>query len=125
MKRKIASSLGNRHIVQVFDFDSLPDGSPYLLMEFLEGMDLAEAIRQRAPFAPARAAEILEQAVSALASAHARGIVHRDIKPANMFLSRESDGAEVLKLLDFGLCKVRSSAPSLTHQQIRGTPAST
>src|SRR6185437_12309683 len=76
----IASSLGNKHIVEVHDWNVLPDGSPYMVMEYLVGEDLATRLGRDKRLNPHEALTILTQVVSALESAHSRGIVHRDIK---------------------------------------------
>jgi len=120
---EIASSLGNKHIVEVLDFNILPDGSPYMVMEFLTGEDLAGRLGRQKRLRPEEANLILGQVVSALDAAHARGIVHRDIKPENIFLAQLDDDSEFVKLLDFGLSKIRGSQKRLTaNLSVLGTP---
>src|SRR6185312_7209554 len=111
---EVASSLGSRHIVQVRDFGILADGAPFMVMEYLEGEDLSKRLEARGRLNPGELVPLLEQVVSGLAAAHAHDVIHRDIKPANIFLAREPDGAEVVKILDFGLSKVRGLSNSLT-----------
>ncbi|MBS2027170.1 MAG: protein kinase [Deltaproteobacteria bacterium] len=119
----IASSLGNKHIVEVHDWNVLPDGSPYMVMEFLTGEDLANRLGRHKRLGPDEAVQILTQVVSALESAHARGIVHRDIKPENIFLAQIDDEPDFVKLLDFGLSKIRGSQKRLTaNLSVLGTP---
>lgn len=120
---EIASSLGNKHIVEVFDFNVLPDGSPYMVMELLAGEDLATRLGRTGRLTPEEANAILGQVVSALEAAHARGIVHRDIKPENIFLTAAEDEPEFVKLLDFGLSKIRGAQKRLTaNLSVLGTP---
>ena len=120
---EVASSLGNRHIVQVHDFGILGDGAPFMVMEYLEGEDLSARLTKRTRFSPGELIPILDQVVAGLAAAHAHQVIHRDIKPANIFLAKEADGAEVVKILDFGLSKVRGISNSLTGANAIGTPA--
>jgi serine/threonine-protein kinase len=97
------------HVARVFDVGRLPSGAPYMVMEYLEGMSLAALLRERGPLPPSTAADYLLQACEALAEAHLSGIVHRDLKPANLFLCQEVDGSESIKVLDFGVSKMRST----------------
>src|SRR5687768_14356495 len=83
---EITSSLRHPNIVQVLDFNQLPDGSPYLVMEFLDGVDLSQRLLARGSLPPFEVARHVSQMASALAAAHARGVVHRDLKPQNIFL---------------------------------------
>ena len=112
--------------VAVFDFGVNPGGVAYLVMELLEGQSLEKELEERGPLAPRRAAEIAIPVCSALAAAHAAGVVHRDIKPSNVFLHRTLSG-EVPKILDFGIAKLAAEAAigqSLTVDgSLLGTPA--
>jgi serine/threonine-protein kinase len=126
---EIASSLGNRHIVEVLDFNTLPpgapfmEGSPYMVMEFLVGEDLATRLTRQGRLSLPETNHILGQVVSALDAAHSRGIVHRDIKPENIFLCRVDDEDDFVKLLDFGLSKIRGAQKRLTaNLSVLGTP---
>jgi len=110
---EVTSRLRNRHICEVLDFNRLPDGSPYLAMEFLEGEDLASRLKRQPP-TPAELAPIIEGIGSALAAAHKIGVVHRDIKPANVFVARTAEGEEIAKLLDFGAAKRLGHDANLT-----------
>jgi eukaryotic-like serine/threonine-protein kinase len=120
---EIASALGNRHIVQVFDVGELPGGAPFILMELLEGKDLSLHLAEQGRLDPTEVIALLDQAAAGLTAAHAGNVVHRDIKPANLFLAREAGGGEVLKILDFGLSKVRGASLALTGANAVGTPA--
>jgi serine/threonine protein kinase len=102
---KAASALRSEHVAKVLDVGMLPGGVPYLVMEFLEGTDLAKLLKERDRLPTEEAAEYILQACEALAEAHARGLVHRDIKPANLFITRRVDGSPLLKVLDFGIAK--------------------
>jgi serine/threonine-protein kinase len=104
---EITSALRHPNIVRVLDFDQTPEGRAYLAMEYLEGRHLGEVIAADGPLPLPRVLEIAAPVVSALAAIHDRRIVHRDLKPQNIMLVREAGhgGAEVVKLLDFGLSK--------------------
>ncbi|MBS2032798.1 MAG: protein kinase [Deltaproteobacteria bacterium] len=110
---EVTSRLRNRHICEVLDFNVLPDGSPYLAMEYLEGEDLATRIKKR-PLTAKEMAPIIEGIGSALAAAHKIGVLHRDIKPANIFIAKTSEGGETAKLLDFGAAKRQGQDANLT-----------
>src|SRR5579859_7527008 len=82
-----ASQIDSDHVVKVFDVGRLPNGSPYLVMEFLDGLDLGQLIEREGPTLPVeRAVHFTIQALRALQTAHAAGIVHRDMKPSNCFV---------------------------------------
>ena len=121
---RAASSLGHPGLVEVYDFGVLADGRRYSVMEFLEGHDLENALRVEGPMAEGRVAAIGLQVASALAAAHAKGIVHRDLKPANVFLARNEVGAEVVKVLDFGIAKLLAGTSDARTKagHIVGTP---
>jgi serine/threonine protein kinase len=120
---EVASGLGSRHIVTVFDFGTLPNGAPYMLMEFLQGKDLATLLFEKGKLAPIEVLRWLEQAVAGVSAAHEQNVIHRDLKPANLFIARDGDGTQVLKVVDFGLSKVRGISRSLTGLNVVGTPA--
>ena len=103
---RAASSLSGPHVALVIDTGTLPDGTPYMVMERLFGQDLRVELYQRGRLPHLEAAGLLLQACEALAEAHGRGIVHRDLKPGNLFLAQQIDGSIALKVLDFGLAKV-------------------
>ena len=102
---RMSASLAHEHVVRVFDFGRTDSGAPFLVMEFLEGEDLAARIERDGPLPVAEALELLAEACEGLAEAHARGLVHRDLKPSNLFLARRATGATVLKVIDFGIAK--------------------
>ena len=103
---RAAARLGHPAIVRMMDFGIAPNGDPYLVMELLEGEDLATALDQRGNVSPATAARILLPIAHALAAAHEQGIVHRDLKPENIFLSSGQGGQTQPKLIDFGIAKM-------------------
>ena len=98
--------LKSKHVSRVLDVGALEGGSPYMVMEYLEGLDLAELLQKRGRFPVAEASDYIIQACEAIAEAHGHGIVHRDLKLANLFLTRGSGGEPVVKVLDFGVSKV-------------------
>jgi serine/threonine protein kinase len=106
----VTRRLQHPHAVRVDDLDTTEDGRPFIVMEFVDGRNLRDVIRQEAPLHPRRALLITRQVASALAAAHALGIVHRDIKPDNILLTRGADGGDLAKVLDFGIAKVKEHA---------------
>ncbi len=102
---KAAVKLRNEHVARVYDVGTLETGDPYIVMEYLEGCDLAALSKQRNVIAASEAAEYVIQACEALAEAHAQGIIHRDIKLANLFVTRGPAGSPMVKVLDFGVSK--------------------
>ncbi|MBV9945862.1 MAG: serine/threonine protein kinase, partial [Myxococcales bacterium] len=103
--------IGSEHIVEVFDLGSLPDGTHFLVMELLQGEDLATRIRRGGPLDPALAAKIVVQLLDGLGAAHRAGILHRDLKPENLYLVPTRSGEDFVKILDFGVSKF--SAPGM------------
>lgn len=94
------------HVARVSDIGSLPSGAPFMVMEYLEGEDLAGTIERHGALPVETAVCFILQACEALAEAHAAGIVHRDLKPENLFLTSLSDGSGRIKVLDFGISKI-------------------
>lgn len=121
---KAAARLSSEHVARVFDFGRLPGGSPYIVMEYLDGRDASQLVEDEGPLPVDRAVELVLQAALGLAEAHTVGIVHRDIKPANLFITRRRDGREVVKILDFGISKLTDagSDAKLTGGGILGSP---
>jgi eukaryotic-like serine/threonine-protein kinase len=119
-----ATSIGNQHIVETFDFGRLPDGAAYMVMEYLEGRSLAELIEGWSPLPLERITKISVQIAEALNAAHLAGIVHRDLKPDNIFLCERENDADFVKILDFGIAKFGVSQARLTQAgAVFGTPA--
>jgi serine/threonine-protein kinase len=121
------AQLEHWNTVEVYDFGRAPDGTFYYVMEYLDGLDLDQMVRECGPLPPARAIHIVRQVCGALAEAHGRGMLHRDIKPGNVIVSERAGQYDVAKLLDFGLVKsVKASDDSDTLTQegiVSGTPA--
>ncbi len=120
---EIMSQLRHPNIVQIFDFDSAPDGRPYFVMEYLEGRDLEMRLSSDAALPLPTVVRIVSSIASALATAHGHGVVHRDLKPANIFLvAVDGQTDEVVKVLDFGISKVQSAARLSGSKDLLGTP---
>ena len=113
-----AASLRSPHTVELYDFGVTDDGTFYLVMELLDGMDLEWLVRTRGPIPAARAIHIVRQVCDSLAEAHARGVVHRDIKPANIHVGRLGLAEDFVKVLDFGLVKTAGSAGAGTEHSL-------
>jgi serine/threonine protein kinase len=105
----ITRRLHHPNAVRVEDLDATEDGRPFIVMEYVDGRSLRELVRTDGPQPLARAVAVARQVCAALAAAHALGITHRDIKPDNILLGRGPDGAEHVKVLDFGIAKVRET----------------
>jgi serine/threonine protein kinase len=101
------STIRHPNVVEVIDFGKLEDESPYVVMEFLDGKDLAQILAQEGRMAWSRARGILLQVVAGLRAAHRKGVLHRDIKPSNCFLVQDPDAepGDYVKLVDFGIAK--------------------
>jgi serine/threonine-protein kinase len=115
--------ISQENVVTIYESAQADDGTPYIAMEFLEGESLREVLKRRKALPVAEVAEILKQAAQGLNAAHRLGIIHRDLKPDNIFLTRGDEGELVVKVVDFGIAKLRVSS---THTQIGillGTPA--
>jgi hypothetical protein len=104
-----ASQIDSDHVVKVYDVGRMPSGAPYLVMEYLEGRDLADVLAREGPTLNApRAVHFVLQMLRALDAAHAVGIIHRDMKPSNCFVITKDSEADFVKLVDFGISKVRT-----------------
>jgi serine/threonine protein kinase len=103
---RAAVKIKSEHVARVIDVGTLEGGSPYIVMEYLEGGDLEGWLKQRGALPVEQAVEFVLQACVAIAEAHGLGIVHRDLKPANLFCVRRADGQLSIKVLDFGISKV-------------------
>jgi serine/threonine-protein kinase len=125
---QLASAVGNEHIIDITDFGNTADGRTFVVMEFLDGESLAECLGRETRLPEQRILRVAGQAASALAAAHAKGIVHRDIKPENLFLLKRRD-ADFVKVVDFGISKSlratdeQEEQPRLTQTgMVLGTP---
>jgi hypothetical protein len=112
-----AGALSNSHVAQVYDYGpSGPNGSPYLVMEFVDGPSLADLIAAD-PIEPARALDVIAQAADGLAAAHKAGVIHRDVKPGNILISSEGQ----VKVTDFGIAHAAGQAPVTGPGLVMGT----
>ena len=114
-----ATRIAGEHVARVLDMGELPSeegsafypgGTPYIVMEYLEGKDLGRHVKGGKRFAVPEAIDLVVQTAEALSHAHAAGIVHRDVKPSNLFLVEQPDGSALVKVLDFGISKVVEEA---------------
>jgi len=106
---RAAAKLQSEHVVRVMDVDTLENGSPFFVMEYLEGRDLSQLVERAGPLPISDVADYGLEALEGIAHAHASGIVHRDLKPSNLFLARRIDGSKCIKILDFGIAKSSAS----------------
>jgi serine/threonine-protein kinase len=116
---RAAVKIKSEHVARVIDVGTLPNGAPYLVMEYLDGGDLAAWLQERGPLPIEQAVEFVLQACEAIAEAHALGIVHRDLKPGNLFCIRRADGLLSIKVLDFGISKMTDTSPSAPGSMTR------
>lgn len=122
---EILATLRHPHIVDVIDRNKLADGDPYIVMELLEGEDLATFIARSGALSVPVALRILSQIGEALEAAHRVGITHRDLKPSNIFLCTHGQVLNFVKVLDFGIAKhlLQSASLATQGQALLGTPA--
>ena len=125
---RASAQIRSEYVARTLDVGRLENGSPYIVMEYLEGCDLARRIEEQGPLSIQAALRLILQACEALTEAHAIGIIHRDLKPSNLFITQRRDGNEVVKLLDFGISKIMASSgsnPSLSMTRtssVMGSP---
>ena len=103
---KFAAVIGHANIIKIYNFGYIDEMVPYIVMEYLEGESLGQALSQDRVLSTERAIDIALQILDALHAVHASNIVHRDLKPENVFLSRQTGGFELVKLLDFGISRL-------------------
>jgi len=126
---RATAALRSPHTVQLFDFGQAEDGTLYYVMEMLVGMDLESLVARFGPIPAERAISILRQVCQSLGEAHHNGLTHRDIKPANIFVSRLGSEVDFVKVLDFGLVRLRHDRPTAVSVKLTadgtasGTPA--
>jgi hypothetical protein len=120
---RAASNIGHPGIVQVIDMGYLPEGPPYMVMELLQGEDLRTKLSREGALPANLAVPLMLQTCDALQAAHEKGIVHRDMKPDNIFLVYRAGTVPTIKILDFGLSKIKSADRKLTNTgTLLGTP---
>jgi serine/threonine-protein kinase len=124
---RAAVKVRSEHVARVLDVGAIASGAPYMVMEYLDGQDLAQTLAARGPLPVGDTVTYVLQTCEAVAEAHAQGIVHRDLKPANLFLARRPTGRPIVKVLDFGISKVTSNTgdnPALTKASaVMGSPS--
>jgi len=103
---KAASTLDHQNLVKVSDYGITTTGAPYLVMDYLEGLSLADEIKKEGTVEVSRALNLALQICDGLAHAHSKGVVHRDLKPSNIILVASDDGKEKVKIVDFGIAKL-------------------
>jgi eukaryotic-like serine/threonine-protein kinase len=119
---RTAIKIKSEHAMKVIDVGSLENGTPYIVMEHLEGEDLASWLRTRGALRLSTAVEFMLQICDAMSEAHALGFVHRDLKPSNLFVTRRANGRMAIKVLDFGISKLTTDT-SLTRRNVAiGSP---
>ena len=121
-----AASTGRIHhanVVTIYESGQGDDGTPYIAMEFLEGESLRQTLARRGALPVPEVADILQQAARGLNAAHKLGIIHRDLKPDNIFLTRGDEGETIVKIVDFGIAKLRESSAHTQTGMVLGTPA--
>ena len=120
---RAAVKIKSEHVARVTDVGVLETGSPYMVMEYLNGVDLGQYLETHGPLPIEETVEYLLQALEAIAEAHSLGIVHRDLKPANLFRIQRADGSPCIKVLDFGISKLTSGDNALTRtSSMMGSP---
>lgn len=112
---QVAASLDPDRVVRVFDVGTLEGGTPFMVLEYLEGQTLAALVAERERLPLDIAIAFTVEACLGLVEAHRRGIVHRDIKPSNLFIEQRRDGSQRLKILDFGIASIRAAA--VAHEE--------
>ncbi len=110
---KVSAKLRNEHITRVMDVGVFEHVVPYMVMDHLVGLDLRQTFRAQGTLPLGVALDYVVQICEGMAEAHAHGIVHRDLKPSNLFVTRRSDGSDLIKILDFGISKWSASETSL------------
>jgi len=119
----IAASLDYPNSLRIFDYGETDEGVFYIVMEYVQGRDLAKVLETGGRLAVPRAIHIVRQVLHALMEAHARGIVHRDIKPDNVMLNALAYDPDYVKVMDFGIAKMVDSDEQITNAGITlGTP---
>ncbi len=124
----IMKAIRHPNDVEVQDYDETEEGQPFLVMEFVDGVHLDELVAAGTKMDAARAVKLVMQVVDGVGAAHKLGIIHRDVKPDNVMVTKDASGNEVVKLLDFGVAKVKEQGDLYASQKTAagvmiGTPA--
>ncbi len=120
---RAVARLTNDHVCRVSDFGKFDSGTPYMVMEYLEGQDLGTLIKRKGAQPVTVAVDYIMQGCEGMAEAHGHGIVHRDLKPDNLFLANRDDGNQIVKILDFGISKAGVTGIATKTGDIMGSPA--
>ncbi|MBN1610075.1 MAG: protein kinase [Polyangiaceae bacterium] len=123
---RVAAALDSKYVVSMVDWGEADDGTPFLVMEYLQGMSLRALLRREGQLAPVRAVNLVLDACLGTAVAHEAGVIHRDLKPENLFVTRGRSGEERVKVLDYGVAKLVGAAGgdlSTRSGQAIGTPS--
>ncbi|MBL8955206.1 MAG: protein kinase [Myxococcaceae bacterium] len=123
VEAQAVNAIRHRGIIDIFSYGQLPDGRQYLVMEYLVGAPLDEYLRATRRLTPYQTLLILDEVLSALAAAHAAGVIHRDLKPSNLFMVSQPDGTKFVKVLDFGFSRLTKTKSEHTRHVMLGTPA--
>ena len=115
---RLATKIQHPNVASLYDFSTLPDGSRYMVWEYIEGINLHELIAQGGPLSPRYAARLAVQALMGLEAIHRAGIVHRDVSPENLMLTRDDEGEERVKIIDLGIAKSSASEDNKTKTGI-------
>jgi serine/threonine-protein kinase len=125
---RAAAALRSEHVARILDIATTEGGQPFIVMEYLEGEDLAALLKRTGPLPLSEAVGLVLQALETVGEAHALGIIHRDLKPGNLFVTRRVDGTPSIKVLDFGLSKISRGATAssdftaTTSKSMMGSP---
>jgi serine/threonine protein kinase len=111
---RAATKIQHPNVATLHDFSALPDGSHYMVWEYIDGENLAQRLRQRGTLAPRYAVQLTIQALQGLEAIHRAGIIHRDISPENLMITHEQGGEERIKIIDMGVAKVEGSTETAT-----------
>jgi len=118
---KSAQAIAHPNVIEIFDQGETDDGTPYMVMELLDGQTLS-ALIDAGPIPPARAVPLMIQVARGIARAHDLGVVHRDLKPDNIFVCRRPDGTDLVKILDFGIARSKGDSRLTGAGELFGTP---
>ncbi len=119
---RTAARLRSEHVARVLDAGRVASGSPYIVLEYLDGCDLEVLLFKDGSVTGERAVDYILQACEGIAEAHSHGIVHRDLKPENLFLTTRADGTPIIKVLDFGISKSLDGPSNTSPSMVVGSP---
>jgi serine/threonine protein kinase len=123
VEARAASRLSHPNAVTIFAFGNMPAGPPYLVMQLLHGKPLSRIQEEEGPLPLERAVDIVTQVLAALEQAHSLAIVHQDVKPDNILVERLRSGADLVKVIDFGLAHLLAETSDLFSAPVAGTPS--